>query len=250
MYWSHKYLEIVRELDLDPTGDRESTQYLDRLLGHESLSDLEHLVNGRPVMVYGCGPSLETDIQKILDAGIEKKFISASVDGSVNILLKNNIVPHINVSDLDGDLDSIVTANKHGTMTVLHAHAGNAKQIHAAMPRLTGRVFGITRSKPTEKVHSFGGFTDGDMTVALVDHFRPKYIVLAGMDYGRVIGVHSGQYNPIRKPRSMKASKRLLEEHAKKTNTDIFNMTSGGEYIKHTQHADIHKLKAMLGVRS
>ncbi|MBU0761718.1 MAG: DUF115 domain-containing protein [Candidatus Altiarchaeota archaeon] len=248
MYYTHKYLEVVRALDIDPTGDRDATRHLSTLLKDEEYAHLEKLIHKRPVMIYGCGPSLEIDLQKITDAGMQKKFINVAVDGAVYMLLRYRILPHLNVTDLDGDIDSILLANKHGTMTVVHAHAGNLKEIVRNIPRFEGRVFGATRAQEMHNVKNFGGFTDGDMSLHIVDHYKPKLIVFAGMDYGRVIGVHSGKYNSIRKPRSMKVSKEILEEHMGKSRTKVYNITSGGEHIKHTTHVDVPMLAHIIGI--
>ncbi len=247
MYWSHKYMEVLRALDIDPTGDREATMYLDRIIRKEDYGEVQGLINGRPVIVFGCGPSLETDLQKLIDAGLQRKFIAVAVDGSIYMLLRYRLQPHIHVTDLDGDIDSILLANRHGTLTFIHAHAENRRAVEAVCPRLRGKVFGVTRSKETEKVRNFGGFTDGDIAVHLADHFKPGFIVLSGMDYGHIIGVHSGRYDPIKKPRSMRVSKDVLEALAGRTKTRVYNMTSGGEYIRHTTHADILKLREILG---
>jgi len=164
----------------------------------------------------------------------------------VKALLGYKIVPHVNVTDLDGDLPSIIMANHYGCITMVHAHAGNIRRLVAITPRFTGIVYGTTHSDPTEKVHNFGGFTDGDRAVHIVNHFHPRFIVLAGMDFGSVIGVYSGTYDPIRKPRGLRMGKMLIEELAAHTRTRILNVTSSGENIHNVHRITVDKLKHIL----
>jgi len=52
---------------------------------------------------------------------------------------------------------------------------------------------GTTQIDPTsfKKLYNFGGFTDGDRTVFLADHFNAKKIFLAGFDFDGNIGKYS-----------------------------------------------------------
>ena len=243
MIWSHKYLDVVRALDLNMAEDRRATLILDQLLQKQDLGVLEGLIQNRPAIVFGCGPSLENDLNKIWETGINRSCVLVAVDGAAKALLQYNLVPHINVTDLDGDIPSIINANHHGCITMVHAHSENMKALVNIVPKLRGTVFGTTQSVPTEKVHNFGGFTDGDRAVYIVEHFQPSFIVLAGMDFGHVIGVYSGTYDPVKKPRKLREGKRLIEELAEHCRTRIFNITSGGENIHHVQHITIDKLR-------
>jgi len=245
MHWSPKYLEVVRSLDLNMAEDRKATIILDKIIKNDDIARVKALIEGRPVMIYGCGPSLENDLNKIWEAGLHNRFINVAVDGAVKALLEYNIVPHINVTDLDGDIASIVKANQLGSLTMVHAHSQSIRTILKVMPYLKGSVFGTTHSQPTEKVLNFGGFTDGDRAVYIVEHFKPAYIVLAGMDFGSVIGVYSGTFDPIRKHRGLMVGRMEIEELAAHTKTRIFNVTSAGENIRHVKPITFDKLKQM-----
>jgi len=246
MPWTHKYLEVIRALDLNMAEDMRATLILDRLIQKQDVNRLSQLIKGRPVIVFGCGPSLENDLHKVWMAGIHRRCVSVAVDGAVKALLEYNIVPHINVTDLDGDIDSIIRANHYGCITMVHAHADNIKDIVRITPQLRGMVYGTTHSEPTEKIYNFGGFTDGDRAVYIVEHFNPRFIVLAGMDFGSVIGVYSGVYNPVKKPRGLRVGKELIEELSAHTRTRIFNITSGGENIDNVRRISIEKLSHIL----
>jgi uncharacterized Rossmann fold enzyme len=244
--WTHRYLEVIRALDLNMAEDMRATHVLDRLLKGEDTGRLEGLIRGRAALIFGCGPSLENDLHKIWEAGIHRRCVSVAVDGAVKALLSYNIVPHLNITDLDGDLNAILRANHYGCITVVHAHAENIRRIAAVTPKFTGVVYGTTQSEPTEKVHNYGGFTDGDRAVYIVEHFKPRFIVLAGMDFGSVIGVYSGVYDPVKKPRGLRVGKALIEELAAHSRTRILNVTSGGENIRNIQNITMDKLKHIL----
>ena len=246
MPWSHKYLEVVRSLDLNMAKDRRATLILDRMIKKEDTARLEALIRDRPAIIYGCGPSLENDVNKIWESGVHSRCVNVAVDGAVKALLQYNITAHINVTDLDGDLPSIVKANHLGCITMVHAHADNIKTVVRVMPHLKGTVFGTTHSIPTDKVHNFGGFTDGDRAVHIVEHFKPAFIVLAGMDFGRVIGVYSGVFDPVKKPRGLMVGKRIIEELAAHTRTRIFNVTSSGDNIHNVKPITIDRLKHVI----
>jgi 2-amino-4-hydroxy-6-hydroxymethyldihydropteridine diphosphokinase len=248
VYYSHSYLEAARALDIDLTADREAAKYLDRFLKKEDYNRIGEIIHKRPVIIWGVGPSQEVDLQKIMDAGLSRKFISVGVDGAIYLLLRYKIHPHVLVTDLGGDATSIEATSKYGTHMVIHCHGGNIEKVRRIFPKLHGRVYGVTRSQDTDKVKNFGGFTDGDIAAHLADHFRPKFIVLAGMDYGRVMGFQAGDYDSVRKPRRMKESKKILENHIKASKTPFYNFTSGGEHIKHTTHIDVVGLRKLLNL--
>jgi len=226
--------------------DKRATLILDRMLKGGDTTVLDRLIRDRPVIVFGCGPSLENDLNKIWEAELHKRFVLVAVDGAVKALLEYNIVPHVNVTDLDGDLNSIVKANQQGCITVVHAHSENIRTLVKIIPYLKGTVIGTTHSAPTSKIHNFGGFTDGDRAVYIVEHFKPYFIALAGMDFGHVIGVYSGTYDPVKKPRGLREGKKLIEYLAAHTKVKIFNLTSGGEIIHNTQLVTVDKLKHIM----
>jgi uncharacterized Rossmann fold enzyme len=242
MPWTQQYLEIVRLLDLNMADDARATILIDRMVEKRNISTLRRIIQGKNVIVYGCGPSLEDDVYKIHEAGLHSKLVNVAVDGSVKALLGYNIVPQINVTDLDGDIKSILKANHYGCVTIIHAHGDNINALIKYVPLFKGVVYATTQSDPTGRVHNFGGFTDGDRAVHIADHFNPRIIALAGMDFGNVVGVYSGIYNKIRKPWKLRIGRELIERLAKSSKTPMFNITSGGEYIKGVDKITVHKL--------
>ena len=51
-----------------------------------------------------------------------------------------------------------------------------------------GQVLGSTQVEPTERTFLWGGFTDGDRACYVVAAYSPREIILAGMDFGGVVG--------------------------------------------------------------
>ncbi|MBD3260132.1 MAG: DUF115 domain-containing protein [Candidatus Altiarchaeales archaeon] len=246
LHWTTEYLDRVRELDLNIAGDAKASRILESLLGESDLGDLSRLISGYPVLICGCGPSLENDLHKIVEHRLHERFVLVAVDGAVKGFLDYRIVPHINVTDLDGDVNSILRANSYGCITVVHAHGDNIDSLSSVVPHLEGRVLGTTQHRPTPKLHNFGGFTDGDRACYLVDHFKPSFIVLAGMDFGSVVGVYSHSYNQIKKPRKLRIGKKLIQELASKSPTRFFNVTSSGEHIEGVRHISFEKLSYLI----
>jgi len=244
-----KYEEIAEELSLDKEKDRKAAKVLDSLIAERDISrdikKLGGLIKNKKVYVFGAGPSLKKDIGEIKKHGLDKgrDSICIAADGAGKALLEEGIVPHIHVTDLDGFPETILEINRKGGLTVVHAHGDNIDLIKDIVPRL-GNIVGTTQTRPFGKLRNFGGFTDGDRCVFLADHFRPEYIVLAGMDFGRVVGEYAGRYDKKSKVKKLAIGKMLIEELAKESHTPILNMTFGGEDIRNVPRISAERLKA------
>jgi len=230
-----KYLEIARKLDLDAKKDGEARDVLDSMLLQGDWSEVEKTIKGRNVIVFGCGPSLKEDVLKFKASAQASVFVTIAADGAAKALLEGGIVPDLVVTDLDGDINALIESSRLGAITIVHAHADNISRLKEVTPRLKGAVYGTTQVEPTEKMMNLGGFSDGDRAAYLAEHFKPRTIFLAGMDFGKVAGEYSGTYDPMKKTIKLSIGKRLLEELAGKTKTRVVNLTSGGENIKGTR---------------
>jgi hypothetical protein len=229
------YGEIAGILGIDVEKDREAARILDKLVGDSdkkfSLKIIGKLIKGRPVIVFGAGPSLGKDVGRIKAEGLFGRCTLIAADGAAKALLERNIIPDINVTDLDGDMDAVFKANESGTVTLVHAHGDNLKRIRKYFPEFKGIVFGTTQIpgnvETFKNIYNFGGFTDGDRCVFLAKYFNAKVIALAGMDFGSVIGEYSGTYSLGFKLKKMEVAKKLLAEIS--SENKIFNLTCGGE---------------------
>ena len=213
------YEGISEVLGLDRRKDEEARDILGSFLGEFDSELIGSLIEDKGVVVFGCGPSLKHDYGKLSDHLDE--FILVSVDGSARLFMEEDVVPDIHVTDLDGDLASTLWVNNLGAVTIVHAHGDNSGKVKDIVPKLSGIVFGTTQVEPTLKTKNFGGFTDGDRAVYLVEHFKPSEILLAGMDFGEEIGEYSGEYDPELKRIKLGIGKELLDKLIKKSSTQI-----------------------------
>ncbi|MBN2014946.1 MAG: DUF115 domain-containing protein [Candidatus Altiarchaeota archaeon] len=237
------YIEIARRLRLDTEGDEKAAKLLDNLIEEPDLKPLESIID-RCIIVFGAGPSLIQDIDKIISDKLHTGFVLIAADGAVKALLEHNMLPQIQVTDLDGDIKAIIEANRRGVITVVHAHADNMEKIREFVPELRN-VIGTTQLKPFGRLHNFGGFTDGDRAVYLAEHFKSGLIVLAGMDFGSEIGEYSGSYDRELKPRKLRIGKTLLEELAERSHAGIVNLTDKGEQLRGIPGITVKQLRTL-----
>ncbi len=189
--WKPQYDDIVVRLGLNPRADREATAILSSLLVNKDpypvLERIENLVRNRPVIVCGAGPSLERHLKEVipLETLIESTYVAS--DGAASGLLELGLRCDILVTDLDGDLQSVREVIRRGAIPVVHAHGDNIDLVREFVPTLE-TVVGSTQVEPTDRVFLWGGFTDGDRACYLVSHYGPSRVILAGMDFGSIVG--------------------------------------------------------------
>ncbi|TFG31460.1 DUF115 domain-containing protein [Candidatus Thorarchaeota archaeon] len=189
--WQPIYEDIVRRLNLDPKKDIQATQLLTELLievdPEPILHQLENQIKDRMVVICGAGPSLETHVKMLKERSDYQDLVFVAADGAVSLLLEQNCPCDLIVTDLDGDLNHIKQATQNGAILIVHGHGDNMDKIQEIVPNL-GLVLGSTQVEPTERVFLWGGFTDGDRACYVVTTYAPKGIILAGMDFGKIVG--------------------------------------------------------------
>jgi len=213
--WFKEYRGICSELGLDPDEDRRATQIAEAMsVGRElALDDLRKL-EGKPVVVFGAGPSLENGLRDFE----KKERLLIAADGAVSALLEHDMVPEITVTDLDGDIDDILKTNELGSITVVHAHGDNIEAFKEVVPKIGGKLVFTTQVEPTEHVKNFLGFTDGDRCVALAKHFAASNIELIGFDFEGEVGRFSNPEKPYvhkadeRKKKKLEIAERLVRQ--------------------------------------
>ncbi|RLF53433.1 MAG: 6-hydroxymethyl-7,8-dihydropterin pyrophosphokinase [Thermoplasmata archaeon] len=196
--WEPFYKKILKDFNFNIQKDIEAANVLNSLLKHKKLypiDKLEKLIKNKTAFIFGAGPSLEPSIQKH-----KKKFkdeLKISADGATTALLKNNIQPDIIVTDLDGKISDQITANSKDSIAIIHAHGDNIEKIKKLVPEFKGDLIGTTQNNPVfyENLYNFGGFTDGDRAVYLVEHFHVKKTYLIGFDFNNEIGEYSFSEN-------------------------------------------------------
>ncbi|MFW9843833.1 MAG: 6-hydroxymethylpterin diphosphokinase MptE-like protein [Candidatus Thorarchaeota archaeon] len=189
--WQPIYQDIVIRLGLESSMDVQATELLSKLLKNVNpnplLQLLDQKIRDKTVVVCGAGPSLENHVQILKERSDYQDLVFVAADGAVSLLLDQKCPCDIIVTDLDGDYNHIKQASQNGALVVVHGHGDNIDKIRKLVLDL-GQVLGSTQVKPTEGVFLWGGFTDGDRACYLVTTYSPAEIILAGMDFGEVVG--------------------------------------------------------------
>ena len=192
--WSIYYEEILNDFGFSREDDEKSAQLLDEILSEEgclTLDDLSQIVGfSDKFIVFGAGPSLKEHIQKIKNDYDLKEYVLVAADGATTAMVEERVAPDIIVTDLDGNLDDILLANLRGANVVIHAHGDNSDKIAQLTPFFTS-VLGTTQAQPVGNLYNFGGFTDGDRAIFISVALGASEIILAGMDFGKIVTKYS-----------------------------------------------------------
>jgi uncharacterized Rossmann fold enzyme len=189
--WCPSYLDIVKRLNLDSAADREATALLTELLEsidpRPMLDRLSETINRKDVIICGAGPSLERHLKSFFSSADHEDYVIVAADGAVSDILELGLHCDIVVTDLDGDIEHIMRAKDNGALLIVHAHGDNIERVRTVVPDL-GEILGSTQVEPTDRAFLWGGFTDGDRACHIVCEYSPRRIVLAGMDFGAIVG--------------------------------------------------------------
>jgi len=250
--WWPWYQRIIRKFGYDQAKDQYAADLLSTLLAGKTaeLSELTKKVANRPVLVFGAGPSLEENLRQVMREGVLRRFVTIVADGATSALLHVACaVPDVIVTDLDGIVGDIVSAQQQGSMIVIHAHGDNIEQLKKFVPEFSAAV-GSTQVAPRPNVYNFLGFTDGDRAAFLAAVMGAKTIVLAGMDFGSTVGKYSKQQvkSLAVKREKLRISRELLEWLASQVggNIKLYNMTASSEEIKGFINIEPEDLKKLV----
>jgi hypothetical protein len=238
--WKKKYSDILKEFKYSEKKDNESAVILNLILKKSNVNEkIVNLVKGKTVFVIGSGPSLSTAIPKLKNL---KKSIKIAADSSIKILLENNIIPDIVITDLDGDEMALKKIAKTKSIFVVHAHGDNSEKME--LVKYFKNCIGTTQSKPFSKIQNFGGFTDGDRGVFLANHFEAKRIILFGMDFGNRIGKYSNTKKTEREIKLMKLNKGklLLEWLSTNTKSELFTTSKPIKGFKKISYKELNNI--------
>ena len=172
--WRKLYQEIEKDFNFPYEREIKSRDYLSRLLGYRYLR-LEEIAKyiGNEVYVVGFSPTLEKELELIPKGA---RIIAA--DDATIVLYENDIEPDIILTDLDGEIDSLIKIK--GAIFGVHAHGDNIELLPYV--DFFKKRFGTTQIEPVWNVYNFGGFTDGDRCVFLAHHFGAR-IHLIGFNF-------------------------------------------------------------------
>ncbi|MDG6226055.1 MAG: DUF115 domain-containing protein [Candidatus Thermoplasmatota archaeon] len=200
--WIPYYEAICSDLKLDVNRDMEASRLLAdmlkdnrKVIPRDSVMDeVGPLVSGRSAYIFGAGPDLEEELEQALIekadewASPSKNDVLIAADGATSALMARSIRPDLIVSDLDGDLEDQLACLGSGSIMFVHAHGDNMLRIREAVPRLFGKVVGTTQLDPMRGafLYNFGGFSDGDRSAFIAEHFGASQIILLGFNFNEV----------------------------------------------------------------
>ncbi len=252
--WLRWYNIIKDTFHYSIVDDTNAAILLGRMVKDRELSidALERRIEGKDVIIFGAGPSLQHSLHDIASGISIDGFTCIACDGASQALIEHGIKPEIVVTDLDGNHEYLFSADTLGSIMVVHAHADNVNTIRYMVPRIRN-IVATTQVKPWENVYNFGGFTDGDRAVFLADRFNARSIVLIGMDFGDDIGYYSKQFtfNRAIKVAKMRFAKMLLEYLAEHSRSYLYNASpSMIKGFKNISTKDINSIKKDYSTKS
>ena len=235
--WKKEYSKILTEFKYDEEKDKKSAMVLNSILKKSNVYEkILELIKDKTVFVIGSGPSLSRSILKLKDF---KTSVKIAADSSVKILVENDVIPDIIITDLDGDAETLKKISKRKSIFIVHAHSDNVKKLKFI--KNFKNCIGTTQTKPFSKIQNFGGFTDGDRGVFLASHFCAKKIILFGMDFGDRIGKFSNTKKSERKIKlkKLKKGKYLLEWLSTLTKSELFTTSKPINGFKKISYKEI-----------
>ena len=184
--WEPIYIDIIKEFGYSREEDEAAARLLYSIAGSRSYAPdiLKSGIKGKDAIICGDSDSLGKEL-KILEKSKkldESRAVIITADEATSVVM-DFMLPDIIVTDLDGNVKDQISANRAGSIAVIHAHGDNIPAIEKYVPLFKGRVVLTTQSKPFEKVYNFGGFTDGDRAFLMARHFEARKITLAGFDF-------------------------------------------------------------------
>lgn len=204
--WEPIYREILADMGYDRSSDEACVRILKAVTLGSDLVDDDEAASffGETATVFGDAPCLESDI-----ASLPPEGTLVASGSSVRRLLALGIRPDVVVTDLDGDIDSQLSASSDGALAFIHAHGDNQELVRGYAGRFRGPVVLTTQSAPENTVSDYGGFTDGDRAVCICQHFGAKRILLEGFDFEHP-NPKDGS-DPEAKRRKLAWARRILE---------------------------------------
>ncbi|MFQ6125618.1 MAG: 6-hydroxymethylpterin diphosphokinase MptE-like protein [Candidatus Heimdallarchaeota archaeon] len=249
------YEKIVTRLSINRVTDINAAKLLAKMVGDTSkaFKALKVEVQGKPVLLFGAGPSLIEDCIVLQDLPNRACPVIIAADGATTALLEKGVVPHLIVSDLDGRIEHLIEANRRGAYVAVHAHGDNIPALKAIIPQLMHlRVIGTVQVPPMQGLYNCGGFTDGDRAVFLADALGASIIILAGFDLGDRVGRYSvptittDQEASPRKRLKLTIAKELLEAFADQFSASLYNVTARGIAIQGFERVTVKELIGIL----
>ncbi|MHA1686709.1 MAG: 6-hydroxymethylpterin diphosphokinase MptE-like protein [Candidatus Heimdallarchaeaceae archaeon] len=189
------YPNICKYLDINPNEDMTALKNITQNYRSSiSPTKLSNLLKNRIVYLVAPGYTIEEHEKELIDLVRKSKGKATviSVDGATTIFFKHDIIPDIIVSDLDGNVEHQIYAQKAGSILLVHVHGDNKETLEKYLPEISKMDFMLTtQTRPINTAYNFYGFSDGDRAVSLCKYFNAREAVLIGYDFGDKIGFYS-----------------------------------------------------------
>ncbi len=257
------YSSISSSLGYSKESDEHARDELSLLLKQkrvpsfdEAFARLYSSLRRKNCVVFGAGPSLESDIMTLYPIARKAKNLVIAADGATDVLTEFMIIPQITVSDLDSSSESVLNSQSEERSVFVHAHGDNIDLIRKLVPQMDKSVFGTTQVSSLENVRNIGGFMDGDRACYLASYFEPRSLVIAGMDFRGELDVpsktsdHPSETDPL--PKKSEPEKRRMKFEFSKQSLEFLiqkqpqirfvNSTSYGESIIGAEKTETTKL--------
>ncbi len=204
--------ECFLDLGIDPALDREAALEVSELAEkHGFRQNLPDLWGRGNAAIFGPAPYVVRDI-----SGYGLKIVA---DSGISRFLVMNSLPDVIVTDLDGPLQEILFCQRNGSFLFVHVHGDNLEKVKSNMPLFGERTLFTCQSTETYDLFDFGGFTDGDRSAFIADHYRSESITIYGFRFDNPVPKPFG--NQARKLKKLRWARRFLEELAKQRNTSM-----------------------------
>ena len=176
--WEPYYERILKDFGFSRSEDERAARILDAVLGGKRIAPttMSAEISGTAVSVAGNAPSLADQMGRLTN-------LIVAADEATSTLMAHGRNPAIIVTDLDGNVEDQVEANRRGAIVVVHAHGDNVPAIERWAGEFEGRTMATTQARPFGRVYNFGGFTDGDRAAFLADAMGARSIRLVGFDF-------------------------------------------------------------------
>ncbi|MFB6113821.1 MAG: 6-hydroxymethylpterin diphosphokinase MptE-like protein [Halodesulfurarchaeum sp.] len=174
--WEPIYERLLQDFGYDRGADCRARDVLSRYVTPFDTGRLS--VAGNTVAIAGGSPSLADELEAVEAADF---VIAASTAGDV--LLEAGVSFDLLVTDLDKTPETAIDMSHTGIPVAVHAHGDNVNMIRRHLPKFDSEnVLGTTQAAPVHPVQNFGGFTDGDRSAFIADHFGAGSLVFPGWD--------------------------------------------------------------------
>ena len=175
--WFPLYFQITDSLGINRKMDYESSMILRKFI-HNSDNILD-AYRGRNAFIIGNGPNLKNAIKTISGGYV---IVADSAIETYSSLYGN---PDIIVTDLDGNINSIIDSYNRGSIILVHAHGDNINAIEKYAKYFSNGI-ATTQYIPMAHLYNYGGFSDGDRSAFLADYLGARHITLLGFDFKNV----------------------------------------------------------------